>query len=113
MLLHLKTTAAAPVVTAASFKNLNLRQIVAAARRYDLSPHDRLVIESARQADANHGEPPTIRDGKPLIYWATDSHGYLDAERLLDGYLCEETRVMRCDALAARQFERDAYGVYV
>jgi hypothetical protein len=91
-------------MTKTSFKNLTLRQIVAAAHRYDLSPRDRLVIDSARQADENHG----TQVAKPN--WGTDYRGVYQADLLLDGYLCEETRVMRCDDRAARQFERDAYG---
>lgn len=87
----------------ATFKNLSLRQIVTIARRYDLNPHDRLVIESAQQADENHGK----QCAKPN--WGTDYRGVYQADLLLDGYLCEETRVMRCDDLAAREFERNAY----
>jgi hypothetical protein len=89
---------------AKTFKNLTLRQIISIARRYDLNPRDRLVIDSAKQADKYHG------DQSERPNWGTDSRGVYQAELLLDGYLCEETRVMRCDALAARQFERDAYG---
>lgn len=89
---------------------LTVHSIAMIANRYGLESTDRLVIESAEQARENHGKPPTIRDGKVLVYWATDNRGYMDAEGLLDGYLCEETRVQRCDELAYRQFERDAYG---
>jgi hypothetical protein len=87
-----------------NLKNLTLRQVVTIAQRYDLNPRDRLVIDSAQQADAVHG----TKCDRPN--WGTDYRGIYQAELLLDGYLHEETRVMRCDALAARRFERDAYG---
>lgn len=93
-----------------SFKNLTLRQIVTAARQYDLNPHDRLVLESAAQADGIHGQKCDGFDGDTKRFWGCDYRGIYQADRLLDGYLSEETRVMRCDDLAARQFERDAYG---
>ncbi len=88
----------------ATFKNLTLRQIISAARQYDLDPHCRLVLESAKQADETHGETCDQPN------WGTDYRGVYQADKLLDGYLCEETRSMRCDDRAARQFERDAYG---
>lgn len=87
-----------------AFKHLTARQIIATARQYDLSPRDQLVIISARQADENHGTQ------SPCVSWGTDQFGAYQADRLLDGYLCEETRAMRADAGKARQFERDAYG---
>ena len=93
-----------------TFKNLTARQIITAARRYDLNPRDRLVIDSARQADQYHGEKCEGFNGDTKRFWHCDRFGVMQAELLLDGYLREETRVMRCDALAARQFERDAYG---
>jgi hypothetical protein len=88
-----------------NLKNLSLRQIITIARRYDLDPRDRIVVSSAKQADQTHG----LQCDRPN--WGTDHRGVYQADKLLDGYLCEETRVMRCDALAARQFDRDAYGV--
>jgi hypothetical protein len=92
-------------------RNLSDRDVIAAARRYDLSPRERLVIESAQQADETHGKVANdLITGKVSPNWGTDSYGIYQAANLLDGYLCEETRVMRCDARAARQFERDAYG---
>lgn len=95
----------------AAFKNLTLRQIVTVAHRYDLSPRDRLVVESAQQADENHGQRVDGFNGDMKRFWGCDRTGHYDAERLLDGYLREETRVMRCDARAAREFERNAYGI--
>lgn len=88
----------------AKFQNLTLRQIVTIARRYDLNPRDRLVVSSARQADETHGQISSSPN------WGTDYRGVYQADRLLDGYLCEETRVMRADARAHDQFCRDAYG---
>ena len=93
-----------------TFKNLTARQIITVARRYELSPRDRLVLESAQQADEVHGKKCEGFDGDRKRFWGCDYRGIYQADLLLDGYLCEETRVMRCDALSARQFERDAYG---
>lgn len=86
------------------FKHLTARQIIATARQYDLSPRDSLVIASAMQADENHGTQ------SPRASWGTDHRGIYQADQLLDGYLCEETRSMRADVGRARQFDRDAYG---
>lgn len=91
-------------VTASQFKNLTLRQIVAAAQTYGLEPHDSLVLGSARQADDNHG----IAVNQPN--WGTDYRGVYQADKLLDGYLCQETASMRAEAASYRRFARDAYG---
>lgn len=92
-------------------RNLTDRDVISAARRYDLSPRDRLVIDSAKQADDLHGQMSYCSaTGQPCVSWATDGRGYYRASNLLDGYLSEETRVMRCDALAHDRFCRDAYG---
>jgi hypothetical protein len=95
---------------AQAFKNLTLRQIVTLANQYGFRPHDRTVLANAKQADEYHGEKAQNFDGDLKRFWGCDSAGNYNAYRLLDGYLSEESRVMRCDALAARQFERDAYG---
>jgi hypothetical protein len=96
-------------MTPTIFKNLTLRQIAAVAHRYEQDPRSRLVIELAQQADETHGKRCDGFDGDMKRFWGCDRTGHYDADRLLDGYLCEETRVMRCDNLAAREFERNAY----
>ena len=83
---------------------LTIRTIAAIAARYDLEPTDKLVIDSAAQANEYHGTKAR------LVYWATDDRGVYDAARLLDGYLSEETRSARADAAAYRNFHRNAYG---
>jgi hypothetical protein len=92
-----------------TFKNLTLRQIVSIARQYDLNPRDRLVIDNAHQADEVHGKECEGFDGDRKRFWGCNYRGVYQADLLLDGYLCEETRVMRCDDLAHREFERNAY----
>ena len=93
-----------------TFQNLTTRQIISIASRYDLNPRDRLVLENAQQADEIHGTKCKGFDGDRKRFWGCDYRGVYQADLLLDGYLCEETRAARCDDLAARQFERAAYG---
>lgn len=93
-----------------TFKNLTSRQIISIARKYDLNPSDRIVLENAQGADEIHGKKCERFDGDTKRFWGCNSAGFYQADLLLDGYLAEETRVMRCDGLAARKFERNAYG---
>lgn len=92
-----------------TFKNLTVRQIVTLARRYGLNPRDSIVLENAQQADEVHGKQCTGFDGDRKRFWGCNASGVYQADLLLDGYLDEETRVMRCDTLAAQEFERNAY----
>lgn len=86
-----------------TYRHLNETTIRAIADKYDLDPEDHLVRDNAAHADGFHGQPGRIG------HWTTNSAGLLDAALLLDGYLHEETRAARCEALAADQFHRDAY----
>ena len=93
-----------------AYNNLTNEQVAEVAARYNLEPTDKLVLDNAAQADENHGKLcQNTATGQVFVNWGTDEFGYYQAVKLLDGYLCEETRVMRCDELAYRQFERDAY----
>jgi hypothetical protein len=83
---------------------LTLRSIVRIAAQYGLDPRSRLVMDNARQASKCHGTDGTIG------HWHTDRFGKIDAELLLDGYLCEETRVQVADGLAHARFCEQAYG---
>lgn len=99
--------------TAASqtYSHLTERAVRTIAAAYDLDPDCPVVRGNASQADQFHGQPCIhVATGKLTVSWGTDHRGYYDAAKLLDGYLSEETRVARCDALAHRDFCRNAYG---
>lgn len=84
--------------------HLSLATIASIAAKYDLDPEESLVRANAEQAVKYHGSKGTVG------HWACDRSGYYDAARLLDGYLAEETRAARCEALKHRDFREAAYG---
>lgn len=89
------------------YRHLNEATIRIIAGRYDLNPNSSLVRSNAAQADDTHGKP--WGPNGPLVGWGSDSRGYTDAAKLLDGLLDQETATARMDALAHADFCRNAY----
>lgn len=83
---------------------LSPSEIAFLAARHGFDPADADVTENAEQAIHYAG-----RDGKRGSWGATED-GVLCAFLLLDGYLAETARVMRCDAAADLRFEIAAFG---
>lgn len=77
--------------------------IASIARKYQLDPAESLVRDNAEQAISCHGNQGHVG------HWACDYRGLYDAALLLDGYLAEETRGARCDALRHQDFCANAY----
>jgi hypothetical protein len=92
------------------YRHLNETKVRMIATRYDLDPNSTEVRGNAGQADELHGQPCANFDGDTERFWGCDATGHYDAERLLDGYLDQVTYEVRCDALAAADFEDRAYG---
>jgi hypothetical protein len=92
------------------YRYLNETKVRMLAQRYGLDPNSTIVRGNADQADNFHGKKCELFDGNLKRFWGCDEFGRYNAERLLDGYLDEETRVMRCDALADADFAARAYG---
>jgi hypothetical protein len=80
------------------------------AAEFGLSPDSKMVRENAAQAVAYHGTKCEQFDGNMERFWGCNYLGNWDAERLLRGYLQEETRVNEADARSYDDFHRNAYG---
>ena len=81
--------------------NVNCFEVGRIAHRYGYAANSPLVRINLEGALELHGKTANSRS------WGTDENGVWQWDRLLDGYLSEESGASWCDAKAAEQF--DAY----
>lgn len=92
------------------YRFLNETTVRTLAQKHGFNANDTIVRQNADQAENAHGKPCGLPGQSPRVSWGTDSRGFYDAARLLDGLLDQEAQTMRVDGLAHREFERNAYG---